>query len=273
MPSHRNTRTNDLPQGNTKKVPQKSNGVSAGCVDLSDTLTATQRQLRAALRRNSRLSTRCRYFGQELTSLKSALEKAQDLAYYDELTGLANRRLLLERFNQASALGKRHQQQLALLFLDLDDFKSINDEFGHTTGDSVIRQAATRLCASVRASDTVCRYGGDEFVVLLSEIRKNDGALAVIEQLRGQLAMPYDVDGTSITMTLSLGVAVYPDDGDTYGDLIQQSDIAMYRSKARTRPAPKVLNGLDRLEPGTLRRRVEPGDAVRHASMHTSLTD
>jgi diguanylate cyclase (GGDEF)-like protein len=186
------------------------------------------------------LLTQCRHSGQELASLRSALEKAHEAACYDELTGLANRRLLLERFNQASALGKRHQQQLALLFLDLDDFKSINDEFGHTVGDSLIQQVAARLCTSVRASDTVCRYGGDEFVVLLSEIGKNDGALAVVEKLRGHLMMPYDVGGTSITMGLSLGVAVYPDDGDTYDDLIQQSDISMYRSKARNRTLPTV---------------------------------
>lgn len=241
MASHRNTHARALPHGNAEmETPPKSSRISAGSVNLADTLAATQRQLRAALRRNSRLLTQCRHSVQELASLRSALEKAHEFARYDELTGLANRRLLLERFNQASALGKRHQQQLALLFLDLDDFKSINDKFGHSVGDSLIQQVATRLCTSVRASDTVCRYGGDEFVVLLSEIVKNDGALAVVEKLRGQLMMPYDVGGTSITMGLSLGVAVYPDDGDTYDDLIQQSDISMYRSKARNRPLPTV---------------------------------
>lgn len=241
MASHRNTHARDLPHGNAEmETPPKSSRISAGSVDLADTLAATQRQLRAALRRNSRLLTQCRHSVQELASLRSALEKAHEFARYDELTGLANRRLLLERFNQASALGKRHQQQLALLFLDLDDFKSINDKFGHSVGDSLIQQVATRLCTSVRASDTVCRYGGDEFVVLLSEIGKNDGALAVVEKLRGQLMMPYDVGGTSITMSLSVGVAVYPDDGDTYDDLIEQSDISMYRSKARNRTLPTV---------------------------------
>ena len=273
MSPYRNTRAGDLPHGKAERegLPE-TNGLSAGDVDLADALVASQRQLRAALRRNSRLSTRCRSSGQELATLRRALEKAQALACYDELTGLANRRMLLERFNHASALGKRHQLQLALLFLDLDDFKSINDEFGHTVGDSLIRQVATRLCASVRTSDTVCRYGGDEFVVLLSEIRKSDGALAVVEKLRGQLMPPYDVGGTTITMSLSLGVAVYPDDGDTYDDLIQQSDIDMYRSKARNRTTPSLGSGIDRVKADELRQRVEPLDAVRRASRHASFT-
>lgn len=238
MASPANKRTPVLSRKNPEIPCPRANGTEAPDDDFSDALTATQRHLRAAQRRNCRLTMRCEQLGMEMRSLKKALEKAEEFAYYDELTGVANRRLLLERFNQAAALGKRRQQQVMLVFLDLDEFKSINDALGHTIGDALLRQVAARMTALVRSSDTVCRYGGDEFVVLLTEIGNYDDTLMAVDRLLDHLAMPFDVDGTSIEMSVSHGTAVYPDDGHACRELIQQSDIAMYRVKSRKRTVP-----------------------------------
>ncbi len=172
---------------------------------------------------------------QELVLLERIAANERAFALRDELTGLANRRLLVDHFDQAVALAARQRKQIALLFLDLDEFKVVNDAFGHSVGDRLLQQVAARLVAGVRASDTVCRLGGDEFVVLLPEVESRDGAVAVSEKVRTQLDAPYVVDGVSIAMTASIGMAVYPGDAKAYADLIRVSDQAMYRDKARGR--------------------------------------
>ena len=146
--------------------------------------------------------------------LTEAAAKAQRFAYHDELTGLPNRHLLLDRFKLAVALAARHDEHVALLFIDLDRFKHVNDTLGHSVGDELLQQVATRLVACLRASDTACRYGGDEFVVLLPELSDKDGAVVVADNIRARLAAPYLVDGVEITMTASLGIAMHPVDAD-----------------------------------------------------------
>ncbi len=169
---------------------------------------------------------------QQVALLQQAVAKAQHFAYHDELTGLPNRHLLFDRFNQVAVLAARHDKPFALLFLDLDRFKDINTTLGHSVGDQLLQQVATRLVGGIRTSDTACRYGGDEFVVLLAELSGREGALAVADNLRAQLAAPYLINGVSITITTSFGIAVYPVDAHGYGDLIQVSDLEMYRHKA-----------------------------------------
>jgi diguanylate cyclase (GGDEF)-like protein len=138
------------------------------------------------------------------------------------------------------------------MFLDLDRFKEINSTLGHSAGDELLRQIALRLVGGIRMSDTACRYGGDEFVVLLAEIGGKEGAFVVANNLRVHLAAPYLIDGASITITTSVGIAVYPDDARGYGDLIQASDLAMYRHKARRPPVPRIVDAtlLDRSQDG-----------------------
>jgi len=207
-------------------------------------LAATERRLAAALRQLEKMRRRDAFYEQQVALLEESASKAQRFAYHDELTGLPNRHLLLDRFNQAVALAARHDKHVALLFLDLDRFREINNTLGHSAGDKLLQQIATRLVGGSRSSDTACRYGGDEFVVLLPELSDKGGAVVVADNIRVHLAVPYVIDGASISVTTSLGMAVYPDDAHGYGDLIEVSDLAMYRHKARRPAAPSILDAV-----------------------------
>lgn len=214
---------------------------------LEQALATSQRQLRAAQQRIETLEKSDSRLKQRFVRLGRSAARARHVAYHDELTGLPNRRLLLDRFNQAVAQGARQGRQVALLFLDLDGFKSINDRLGHAAGDKLLQQVAGRLAHCIRACDTACRYGGDEFVIMLPEVGGHENAAAVAEKIRTHLAAPYAVDGSTLTVTASIGMAVYPVDGENYGDLIRQSDMCMYRAKPRSnaplRIEPTVRNG------------------------------
>jgi diguanylate cyclase (GGDEF)-like protein len=205
-------------------------------------LAATQRRFDAALLQIEKMRRLDASYEQQLALLKDSLATARRFAYHDELTGLPNRHLLLDRFKQATALAARHDKHVGLLFLDLDRFKEINSTLGHSAGDRLLQQVAVRLFQGIRASDTACRYGGDEFVVLLTDLSDKAGALIVANNLRAHLETPYVIDRASVAITVSLGIAVYPDDARGYGDLIQGSDLAMYRHKARHPPAPRILD-------------------------------
>jgi diguanylate cyclase len=159
------------------------------------------------------------------------IAKVRHFAYHDELTGLPNRALLLDRLSQALVRARRQQKLLALLLLDLDGFKGINDRLGHAAGDTLLQRVAERLLSSVRGGDTVCRYGGDEFVLLLPEVEDQKHALEVAKKIRARLAKPYLVGDHSIAVTASIGVAVYPVDAVSQDELIRQADVAMYRAK------------------------------------------
>lgn len=203
-------------------------------------LTTMRLRFGAALRQLERLRRRDALLEQENALLTEAVVKARRFAYHDELTNLPNRHLLVDRFNLAVALAERHNQHLALLFFDLDRFKHVNDTLGHSVGDKLLQQVALRLVAGIRASDTACRYGGDEFVVLLSELDAKDGAVVVADNIRAQLAAPYLIDGAQITVATSVGMAMYPVDAQALGDLVQIADLAMYRDKARRPGAPSI---------------------------------
>jgi diguanylate cyclase (GGDEF)-like protein/PAS domain S-box-containing protein len=156
-------------------------------------------------------------------------------ATHDALTGLPNRALLLDRLEQAIAHAERHKSRLALLYLDLDRFKHINDTLGHTTGDELLKQVSHRLEASVRRSDTVSRQGGDEFIVLLADIAQPEHLTEMAEQLVNQVAAPYYFDSHELHVSTSIGISVYPEDGGNALTLIKHADIAMYHAKARGR--------------------------------------
>ncbi|HKM95514.1 MAG TPA: diguanylate cyclase [Buttiauxella sp.] len=169
----------------------------------------------------------------EQTEARKAAEKAiRKMAFYDQLTGLPNRRLLEDRLAQALALAKRKLRKLSLLFIDLDKFKAVNDKHGHKTGDWLLQQAALRMRAALRASDTVSRIGGDEFVILLPDAHSAAEAAVVAERIRAHIAEPFVmVNGTKLDISSSIGVVMYPDQADNVHDLLHYADEAMYRAK------------------------------------------
>ncbi len=167
----------------------------------------------------------------DITERKRNESQLERQANYDELTGLANRNLFQDRLNQALIYSRRHECGLAVLFIDLDHFKNINDSLGHDAGDALLIQVASRLTRSVREGDTVARQGGDEFVLLLAEIRAEDDASEITQKLLKAMSAPFDIGGRELHVTCSIGIASYPKDGEDRQTLLKNADAAMYRAK------------------------------------------
>jgi diguanylate cyclase (GGDEF)-like protein len=167
-------------------------------------------------------------------SRRESIATIEHLANYDPLTELPNRVLLRDRVQQAVATAHREGQALALLFVDLDHFKNINDSLGHNVGDQLLRQVAERLLKVVREQDTISRWGGDEFILLLTDCSA-EGATRVAEMLLTEFAAPFTVDHHELNTTLSIGIALYPTDGKDFDALMQAADAAMYRAKQEGR--------------------------------------
>jgi diguanylate cyclase (GGDEF)-like protein len=205
------------------------------------TLAISECELLEARQRTLVLEKQLSMLRAELRLLARSHAETHRRAHFDALTGLPNRFLLLDRFHQAVAQATRMRTQLALLYLDLDGFKAVNDALGHATGDELLKRVAARLLACIRASDTASRQGGDEFVILLTEVADDEGALLAAEKIRAQLALPYVIGGSAIQMTASIGVAVYPIDGREHRELLQRSDLAMFRSKGAMSNRPSII--------------------------------
>jgi diguanylate cyclase (GGDEF)-like protein/PAS domain S-box-containing protein len=168
----------------------------------------------------------------DITDLKDAEEAAHHLAHYDSLTELPNRRMLMDRLRHGLAQAKRFQRSLALMFLDLDRFKQINDSLGHDVGDALLVEVGRRLAGAIRAGDTVARTGGDEFVILLPEIAESVDACLVADKIIQAIKAPVRVRGQVLEVTTSIGIAILPVDGDDDAQkLMKQADIAMYQAK------------------------------------------
>ena len=167
--------------------------------------------------------------------VQAAQVQLDHLARHDALTDLPNRLLLNDRLAQAIALARRQGKQLALMFLDLDRFKNINDSLGHAVGDQLLQLVAKRLSACVRSSDTVCRQGGDEFVILLADIEHTADAGLSAQKILAALVIPYLVNQHELAITVSIGISIYPNDGQDADTLIKNADTAMYHAKASGR--------------------------------------
>jgi len=165
----------------------------------------------------------------------SAIQKMTHHARHDFLTGLPNRMSLMEGLTQAIGMAKRHSKRMALLFLDMDDFKLINDTHGHAGGDHLLQQVSAELSRCVRATDTVSRHGGDEFVILLSEIEERQDAAQIAEKVLARFAAPRVIDEIELQVALSIGIAVYPEHGADADTLMRNADRAMYATKASGR--------------------------------------
>jgi diguanylate cyclase (GGDEF)-like protein len=166
-----------------------------------------------------------------LLAARKRREELLTLAYHDNLTGLPNRSLLHDRLGVAITHARRQGTRLAVLFLDLDDFKTVNDSYGHALGDRLLVELAGRVRASVRAGDTVARFGGDEFVVLLDEVSGTADAAHVATKVLVALRAPFRLDGHEVTVAASVGMSLFPDDGVSGDELLRQADAAMYHDK------------------------------------------
>ncbi|MEX0622945.1 MAG: diguanylate cyclase, partial [Saccharospirillum sp.] len=163
-------------------------------------------------------------------SLEQDRDEFQRMAFHDSLTQLPNRLLLEDRFRQLNFQANRCNGRVAVIVIDLDDFKDINDRHGHPAGDALLRAIASRLTQTVRQSDTVARLGGDEFIILAA-LEDADAASLVASKVHEQLQKPIDWDGAELYCSCSLGIALYPDQGDDFSTLYQASDLAMYKAK------------------------------------------
>ncbi|CAM8658185.1 GGDEF domain [Comamonadaceae bacterium] len=170
----------------------------------------------------------------DITAMKHSQQRIEFIASHDELTGLPNRGLLTDRLRHALAQGKRRQQRVAVLFIDLDNFKNVNDTLGHDVGDMLLVQAAQRLGSCVRDSDTLARLGGDEFVAVLSEVDLNE-VNTIAGRIVDFMSASFPVQGNNLFVSASIGISVYPDDGDDSITLLKNADTAMYRAKERGR--------------------------------------
>jgi diguanylate cyclase (GGDEF)-like protein/PAS domain S-box-containing protein len=199
--------------------------------DVSAEHEARERLERAVAERTAELKSANERLGTEIGDRRQAEERAQHLADHDALTGLPNRRLLEDRLTQALALSQRNRKQTAVMFVDLDRFKAINDSLGHTVGDLVLKEVALRLVRQLRIGDTVCRIGGDEFVVVLPEAKRSTDAANVAQKIIETLSQPVRVADRDLIVTPSIGIAVFPDDGRDAEALIRNADAAMYHAK------------------------------------------
>jgi diguanylate cyclase (GGDEF)-like protein/PAS domain S-box-containing protein len=168
----------------------------------------------------------------DITERKAAEQQIEYQAYHDSLTGLANRRLFQEHLTLALALAQRRRRLVAVLFLDLDHFKVVNDSLGHTVGDALLKQVAMRLRKAVREGDTVARVGGDEFTIVLQDLPHRDDAAIVAEKVLRAISQPTEVSDHRLYVTTSIGITVFPDDGEDAETLLKNADNAMYRAKA-----------------------------------------
>ncbi|HEX4046179.1 MAG TPA: EAL domain-containing protein, partial [Gammaproteobacteria bacterium] len=172
---------------------------------------------------------------QNLTLQKRAEERLSHMAYHDALTGLANRNKLEQFITHVLATGRRHQQEFALLFLDLDRFKNINDTIGHTAGDLILQVIAGRLQSTVRNTDMVARLGGDEFVLLITDVKKAEAVALIAEKVLTNILKTIVVKGQEIYLTTSIGISLFPHDGQNMQTLMKNADLALYRAKEHGR--------------------------------------
>jgi diguanylate cyclase (GGDEF)-like protein/PAS domain S-box-containing protein len=214
----------------------------------------------------------------DVSDARGAALHTAHMAAHDVLTGLPNRMLLNDRVRHAIALAQRHNKPVAMLFLDLDGFKHINDSLGHSVGDKLLKSIATRLLACVRDGDTVSRQGGDEFVVLLSEIEESEDAAVMAKRLLQAVAMAHPIDGHDLHVTTSIGVSIYPEDGRDAETLIKNADTAMYQAKENGRqtyrffkPAMNARAVERQSIEGSLRRALERKEFILHYQPRVDL--
>jgi len=187
----------------------------------------------------------------QLAELTEREAQAQQQADRDGLTGLYNRRKMEELLESAVVEAAEHGHRVGVLFIDLDGFKGVNDAYGHAVGDKLLSTVASRVTARARTGDWVCRYGGDEFVVILPRVADMAAALRVADAIRSRVALPYRIDGTELQVTAAIGAAIYPDQASSSVQLLAIADESMYRGKMHAEHPLRVMHAI----PAPTRRR------------------
>jgi diguanylate cyclase (GGDEF)-like protein/PAS domain S-box-containing protein len=167
----------------------------------------------------------------DITERRQREEEIRQMAYHDSLTGIPNRKLFSDRLDIALAQAQRNQKKVGIAMLDLDNFKDVNDTLGHAMGDLFLKAIAERLSAELREGDTVARFGGDEFILILPDLKVIEDAIQVAQKIVDSFCKPFLVDTHQLVVTTSIGIAVYPNDGTDEGILLKNADIAMYQAK------------------------------------------
>ncbi|MBL6932314.1 MAG: sensor domain-containing diguanylate cyclase [Rhodospirillales bacterium] len=203
--------------------------------DITEHNQAVEALYQANKNLEKRVEERTRELTEEINLRKEVEEKLRHTATHDGLTGLPNRGLFIDRIHSALARGKRENEKFALLFIDLDGFKAINDTLGHEAGDKLLIEAANRISAHIRETDTAARFGGDEFVILLSDISGQASVKLFAEKISEYLSAPYPIGTAQGEISASIGISLYPDDASESDPLLQAADEAMYRVKKEGR--------------------------------------
>ncbi len=218
------------------------------------TRTSAPRTIREA---RNEIDTLCSINAQlvrQVALLKQREAQVQRLADRDGLTGLYNRRKMLELLESSITDATQHKQRVGLLFIDLDGFKEVNDEHGHAAGDKLLMTVASRIAGRTRTGDFVCRYGGDEFVVILPHAADRAAVRQVADSIARRVALPYRLDGIELQVTAAIGVSMFPDQARNASDLMHLADVSMYRAKADWTNPSEVLGAA----PPPARRRDDP---------------
>ena len=230
--------TEHLPLEQVEQALHQSEEVEAKVQECADELSLVNHALGQEIRERKKLESKLAESESELADAQAELsdtqvqaKRARHLALHDFVTGLPNRTLLNDRLGTSLALAKRHTWRLAVMFLDLDRFKPINDLYGHGVGDKVLKIVSERLQKSVRGADTVGRQGGDEFLYIMQEIKDEIDVETAAAKIIENIAQPFEVDGLKLTVSPSIGIAIYPRDGNSANALVRNADSAMYKAK------------------------------------------
>jgi diguanylate cyclase (GGDEF)-like protein len=230
----------------SEKVVSQVQQAAAELIDVNDALAKEideRQQLEDRLTNSDRALSESRL--REKSSSHNAL--------HDQVTGLPNLQLFKDRLRNGLAQAKRHNWRLAVMFIDLDGFKSVNDTHGHETGDRVLQEVAKRLRANVRSGDTVSRRSGDEFLFLMLEVKDESGVEALAAKIVSNIAEVCEIDGEVFTVKASIGVALYPEDGCSTRELLKHADAAMYAAKQQQK-GPVLFNRISQPQPAKLSR-------------------